>query len=53
MFHVKRKNGREEFKARNIEAARCFEYQSVDLKRFWNWFGISDLCKDFCKNFGF
>ena len=29
------------------------QYQSADLKSFWNWFGVSDLCKDFCKIFLF
>ena len=29
------------------------QYQSADLKTFWNWFEISDFPKDFCNNFAF
>ena len=48
MLHAKRnkfkkkKNGREEFK--DLILKQC---QSADLKNFWNWFEISDLCKGF------
>ena len=40
----KEKNERKEFQKLNIE-----HYQSTDLKSFLKWFGIFDLCKDFCK----
>ena len=45
MFHVKRKKMAE----KNLRGLILKQYQSADLKSFLNWFGISDLCKDFCK----
>ena len=38
---------------KNLRRLILKQYQSTDLKSFSNWFEISDLCKDFCKNFAF
>ena len=47
MFHVKRRKCK---KKKMVEKSLILnQYQSADLKSFWNWFGISDLCKNFCK----
>ena len=32
---------------KNLSCLILKQYQSADLKSFWNWFGVSDLCKDF------
>ena len=50
MFHVKRKkHKKKKMVEKNLRSLILKQYQSADLKSFWNWFGISDLCKDFCK----
>ena len=34
---------------KNLKSLILKQYQSADLKSFWNWFEISDFCKDFSK----
>ena len=54
MFHVKRKKcKKKKMVEKNLRSLIWKQYQSADLKSFWNCFGISDLCKDFCENFAF
>ena len=47
MFRVKRKKCKK--KKKIVEKNLRKQYNRADLKNFWNWFGISDLCKDVCK----
>ena len=50
MFHVKRnKSKKEKMVEKNLRILMLKKYQKADLKSFRNWFGISDLCKDFIK----
>ena len=50
MLDVKRKKWkRKKMVEKNLRSLILKQYQSADLKSFWNWFGISDLCKDFYK----
>ena len=54
MFHVKRKKCKKKKRVeKNLRSLILKQYQSADLNRFSNCFGISDLCKDVCKNFAF
>ena len=54
MFNVKRKKcKKKKMVEKNLRSLIWKQYQSADLKSFWNCFGISDLCKDFCENFAF
>ena len=56
IFHVKRKKCNKNFQKmvqKNLRSLTLKQYQSDDLKSFWNWLGISDFCKKFCKNFAF
>ena len=53
MFHVKGKNcKKKKLVQKNLRSLIYWSniYQNADLKSFCNWFDISDLCKDFCKN---
>ena len=46
MFHVKRKKcKKKKMIEKNLRSLILKQYQSASLKGFWNWFGISDLCK--------
>ena len=45
----KKKCKKKKMVERNLRNLILKQYQGTDLKSFWNWFGISDLCKDFCK----
>ena len=50
MFHVKRsKCKKKKMIEKNLRSLLLKKYQSSDLKSFWNWVGIPDLCKDFYK----
>ena len=46
MLHVKRKKyKKKKMVEKNLRSLILKQYQNADLKSFWNWFGISNLCK--------